>query len=159
MRKKFLLTGLALIILLLSACSPAETAAAKPEDSPKVSVTTTQEPTPSPSPTPNPAEVFAQEMGIALPDIDAEFITDYTQVAEILAGQRCWTLDSADSEDEFGDTEIYYFGENNIFLAYNDFIGDLYFGGDWSIGEDGITITTMDGFSTTSVSIIAKKRC
>jgi hypothetical protein len=130
-----------------------------------VHVEQTQEPAPTPEPTANPAEQFAQEHVIILPDVEAELIIDIDEIAAILQEEPFWSgvedealqgeLDEILGETA-GSLDLMSFGEDGRYLGYNDFIGDLYYGGQWSIQDGKIRIEEMSGTDTQVLPVMAQ---
>lgn len=114
----------------------AEAPAAEPTETQSLEPTTVATPEPTPEPTPNPAEVFAQERGVVLPDIDGYIITDVAEIESLIRENPYWAV-----QDNYD--RIMWFKETGRYRIFTDYAGDMYIDGNWYFENDKLCTETV----------------
>ena len=144
MKKLLVIMIAALMLFNMAACGGQEVESEQivNKDEGQTQQTTTPTPSPTPEPTLSPAEVFAQEKGVAMPDINEEIITDIEEIKNILIQQPYWS-GTAD------DTDIMWYKEDGRYISLTSIplmegMPDVYGTGKWYFEGEKLVLESID---------------
>ena len=144
MKKLLVIMIAALMLFSMAACGGQEVESEQilNKDEAQTQQTLTPTSSPTPEPTLSPAEVFAQEKGVAMPDINEEIITDTEEIKSILKQQPYWS-GAAD------DTDIMWYKEDGRFISLTSIplmegMPDVYGAGKWYFEGEKLVLESID---------------